>query len=44
MKERTKSVGILLVVLLMSWLVRLFVGNLAMVEAVKKLCSVTWNS
>jgi len=44
MKERTKSFGILLVVLLMSWLIRLFAGNPAALELVRKIASVTWNS
>ena len=44
MKVRTKTVGILLVVLLMSWLARLFAGNSAVMELAKKVCSVTWNS
>ncbi|HSB65767.1 MAG TPA: hypothetical protein VLD65_04265 [Anaerolineales bacterium] len=44
MKVKMKSIGILLVVLLMSWLARLFAGNSAMMELVKKVCSVTWNS
>ncbi len=44
MKERTKTVGILLVVLFMSWLARLLAGNQAVVEIVKKVASVTWNS
>ncbi len=44
MKDRTKSIGLLLVVLLMSWLARLLAGNQAVVEIVKKVASVTWNS
>lgn len=44
MKERTKSVAILLMVLLMSWLVRLFVGNPTAIELARKIASVTWNS
>jgi hypothetical protein len=44
MKERAKSVAILLIVLLMSWLIRLFAVNHMVMETVKKLCSVTWNS
>ncbi len=44
MKERMKSVGILAVVLLMSWLIRLFLGNPTAIELVKKIASVTWNS
>jgi hypothetical protein len=44
MKVRMKSVGILLVVFLMSWLARLFAENSAVTELVKKVCSVTWNS
>jgi hypothetical protein len=44
MKTGTKSFGTLLIILLMSWLIRLFAGNPAVVEVVKKVCSVTWNS
>jgi hypothetical protein len=44
MKTGTKSLGTLLIVLLMSWLIRLFAGYPAVVEVVKKVCSVTWNS
>jgi len=44
MKNRTKSVGIVLILMLMSWLARLLAGNQAAVEFVKKVCSVTWNS
>ena len=44
MKEKRKSVGILLLMLLMSWLVRVFVGNSAAIDLVKKIASVTWNS
>ncbi len=44
MKIGTKSIGTMLILLLMSWLVRLFVGNLALVELARKVCSVTWNS
>jgi len=44
MRAGTKSFGTLLIVLLMSWLIRLFAGNLAVVEVLKKVCSVTWNS
>jgi hypothetical protein len=44
MKIRTKSFGALLFILLVSWLIRLFAGNPAAVEVVKKVCSVTWNS
>ena len=44
MNWKTKSIGTLLCVLLMSWLVRLFAGNLAVVELAKKISSVTWNS
>jgi len=32
------------VLLLISWLIRLFAENPAVVELVKKVCSVTWNS
>ena len=44
MKEKTRSVGILLVVLLMSWLVRFFFGNSTVIDFVRKIASVTWNS
>jgi len=44
MKVRKKSFGILFVMLLMSWLARLLAGNSAVMELVKKVCSVTWNS
>jgi len=44
MKIGKISIGTLLVLLLMSWLLRLFTGNLAVVELARKVCSVTWNS
>jgi len=44
MKTATKSLGTFIIVLLMSWLIRLFAWNPAVVEVVKKVCSVTWNS
>jgi len=44
MKEKTRSIGILLVVLLMSWLVRFFFGNSTVIDFVRKIASVTWNS
>lgn len=44
MMIRKKSMVTMLLVLSMSGLVRLFAGNLALVELVKKIASVTWNS
>jgi len=39
-----KSLIIVLLVALMSWLFRLVGGNPALMDALKKLASVTWNS
>ena len=44
MKIGKKSVGTMFVLLLISWLIRLFAENPAVVELVKQVCSVTWNS
>jgi len=44
MKEKTKSVVVLVIVLLMSWLVRFFFGNSTVIDFVRKIASVTWNS
>jgi hypothetical protein len=44
MKNGMKSIGALLMILLMSSLLRFLAGNPAVLEVVKKVCSVTWNS
>ena len=41
---RIKSIGAILILALMSWLVRFLAGSPAVVDLVKKVCSVTWNS
>jgi len=43
MIAKSKSVSVLLIVLFLSILARLFAGNLAFLDVIKKVSSVTWN-